>query len=86
LVMDVSSDDGSKHYESFDLRPFFEADSTFGRPALMMQLPHYIEQELKLKAYLWNVGEQYLCIENLDFKLIQYQNKFSQYPNDYEEY
>lgn len=86
LVMDASSDDGSKHYESFDLKPFFEADSTFGRPALMMQLPQDIEQQLNLRIYLWNAGEQYLCIENLDFKLIQYQNKLSQYPNDYEEY
>jgi hypothetical protein len=80
LVMDASSDDGSKHYESFDLKPFFEADSTFGRPALMMQLPQNIEQELKLKAYLWNAGEQYLCIENLDFKLILYQNKIFPIP------
>ena len=86
LVMDASSDDGSKHYESFNLKPFFEADSTIGRPALMMQLPHNIKQELNLRIYLWNAGEQYLCIENLDFKLIQYQNKLSQYPNDYEEY
>jgi hypothetical protein len=86
LVMDASSDDRSKHYESFDLKPFFEADSTFGRPALMMQLPQDIEQQLNLRIYLWNAGEQYLCIENLDFKLIQYQNKLSQYPNDYEEY
>ncbi len=86
LVMDASSDDGLKHYESFDLKPFFEADSTIGRPALMMQLPQNIKQEIKLRIYLWNAAEQYLCIENLDFKLIQYQNKLSQYPNDYEEY
>jgi hypothetical protein len=86
LVMDASTDDGLKHYESFDLKPFFEADSTIGSPALMMHLPQGINNELKLRIYLWNAGEQYLCIENLDFKLIQYQNKLSQYPNDYEEY
>jgi len=74
LVMDATSDDGLKHYESFDLRPFFEADSTNGRPALMMQTPKDFNTEIKLRIYLWNAGEQYLCIENLDFKLIKYQN------------
>lgn len=86
LVMDVSSKDGFKHYESFNLKPFFEADSTFARPALMMQIPSEDRQEIKLKLYLWNAEEQYLCIENIDFKLVTYRNKFSQYLNDYEEY
>ncbi|MDP2237335.1 MAG: glycosyltransferase family 39 protein [Bacteroidales bacterium] len=61
FVLDITSEDGSRHYDSFPLSPFFEGNKSVAKMEVFLNIPSINQVDTKLKCYIWNPGKNEIC-------------------------
>ncbi|PKP51931.1 MAG: hypothetical protein CVT92_11360 [Bacteroidetes bacterium HGW-Bacteroidetes-1] len=72
FVMDISSADGQKYYDSFPLDSFFENKSNTVILLVFLNIPAQNQSNKRIKCYIWNPGKNQICMTNTSVYLTQY--------------
>jgi hypothetical protein len=72
LVMDITSQDGFRHYDSFPLAPFYEGKTNAVKMEVFLNIPSINQVDTKLKCYIWNPSKNEICIRNSKLYLTKY--------------
>jgi|GEM_PF-2309224 len=72
FVLDITSADGSRHYDSFPLSSFFEGNKQAAKMEVFLNIPSINQVDTKLKCYIWNPGKNEICFRNTKVYFTKY--------------
>lgn len=72
LVLDASSVNGFRYYQSVELWPFFENKPDTVAIRCFISIPDALPDSTQIKSYLWNPGNNSICLQNQFVQLTKY--------------